>query len=362
MFVKKGFVANSIGKICLLFCLLLCGVVRSSGQIPSGYYDQAAGLSNSALKTKLYTLINSHTALSYADLWTAFQTTDVRTDGKVWDIYSSATNYVFITNQCGNYSGEGSCYNREHSFPKSWFGGEVAPMYTDLFHLYPSDGYVNGKRSNYPLGNVATVTYSSSNSYSLLGNSADSAGLIVFEPADEMKGDLARTYFYMVTCYENLVASWKSNDNTEMLAGNNYPAFSGWARKMLLEWSRLDPVSDKEIARNNAIYSNFQHNRNPFIDMPQLAEYIWGDSTSYSFQPSKYISALKTSSVESCCVWSSEGCLHVSAIANEPIRIFDLCGRLIQESHTENYDQTFVFESGQLLIVQVGLRSFKVRL
>jgi endonuclease I len=361
MVLMNKWTANGLRRSLWLLCLILGGPVSLCGQIPLGYYDQTAGLSNSALKTKLYSLINTHTALSYAALWTAFQTTDVRADGKVWDIYSNSTNYVFITNQCGNYSSEGDCYNREHSFPKSWFG-DATPMYTDLFHLYPSDGKVNGMRSNYPLGNVATVTYSSNNSYCLLGASADSTGLTVFEPADEMKGDLARTYFYMVTCYEDQVASWKSNANTEMLAGNAYPAFSGWARKVLLEWSRLDPVSAKETARNNAIYADFQHNRNPFIDIPQLAEYIWGDSTAYSFQPAKYITGMKTTSMEDCRVWSNQEGLHVAAPVGEPILIFDLCGRKLGESRSEGFEQTFALDQNQLLMVQVGVRTFKVKL
>jgi len=209
--------------------------------IPAGYYDSTDGLMKAALKTSLYNKIKGHTELSYAGLWTAFQTTDRRADGKVWDIYSNSTNYTFITNQCGNYGYEGDCYNREHSFPKSWFGGEIAPMYTDLFHLYPSDGKVNGSRSNYPFGNVSNVTYSSNNSYSLLGTSTESgSSMIVFEPADELKGDMARTYFYMVTRYENLVASWTSNANTEMLGGNTYPALSSWA---------IIPVAAVYIAR-----------------------------------------------------------------------------------------------------------------
>ncbi len=238
---------------------------------PSGYYNTAVGKLDAALKTQLFNIVGSHTERSYDNLWTDFQTTDKRPDGKVRDIYSNTTNYTFITNQCGNYSGEGSCYNREHSFPKSWFS-DATPMYTDLFHLYPSDGYVNGRRGNDPFGEVGTATYTSNNGYSKLGTSSFPGYTgQVFEPTDSMKGDFARTYFYMVTAYDNKVASWSSPH----LNGTQYPAFTDWTIAMFLKWNSEDPVGPRERARNEAVYG-IQHNRNPFIDHPILAEYIWG--------------------------------------------------------------------------------------
>jgi len=238
---------------------------------PTGYYNAAVGKLDAALKTQLSAIVGPHTERSYDNLWTDFQTTDKRPDGKVRDIYSNTTNYTFITNQCGNYSGEGSCYNREHSFPKSWFS-DATPMYTDLFHLYPSDGYVNGRRGNDPFGEVGTATYTSNNGYSKLGTSSFPGYTgQVFEPTDSMKGDFARTYFYMVTAYDNKVASWVSPH----LAGNSYPAFTTWTIAMFLKWNSEDPVGPREKARNEAVYG-IQHNRNPFIDHPELAEYIWG--------------------------------------------------------------------------------------
>jgi endonuclease I len=349
----------------LYFGLFLSGLLLSVpafAAVPAGYYAGTDGLMKVALKTKLYDLIKVHTSLSYADLWTAFVTTDKRADGKVWDIYSNNTNYIFITNQCGNYSGEGSCYNREHSFPKSWFGGEIAPMYTDLFHLYPSDGYVNGMRSNYPFGNVSGVTYNSANNYSLLGTSTESGtSMIVFEPADELKGDMARTYFYMVTRYENLVSAWKSNPNTEMLSGNSYPALSNWAIKVLLEWNRLDPVSAKERARNDVIYANFQHNRNPYIDYPSLAEYVWGDSTTYAFHPANYLSAVSVQTTEPAFqAWSENGNLHVQASAGKKIEILDETGRLVVRSVSQQTETTLQVGSKRFVLVRVDSQVQKV--
>lgn len=260
---------STIQKRFALFLLLLPAFLLA--QPPVGYYNAAVGKTEAALKTQLCKIVGPHTERSYTNLWTDFQKTDKRPDGKVLDIYSCTTNYTFVTNQCGNYSGEGSCYNREHSFPKSWFN-DATPMYSDLFHLYPSDGYVNGRRGNDPFGEVGTVTYASNNNYSKSG-SCSFPGYTgqVFEPTDTLKGDFARTYFYMVTAYDNKVANWVS----DQLAGNQYPALSSWSVAMFLKWSRQDPVGPKEIARNNAVYG-IQQNRNPFIDHPELAEYIWG--------------------------------------------------------------------------------------
>lgn len=257
----------------LFLVLLFCQI--SFCQIPTGYYNTAEGKSGALLKTALYNIINKHTELSYDALWTAFSSTDKHDDGSVWDVYSNCP-FTFSSDQCGNYSSVCDCYNREHSMPKSWFNEET-PMYTDLFHMYPTDGKVNGQRANYPFGECASGTSLSTSAMGKLGKSTYSTYTgTVFEPSDEYKGDFARTYFYMVTCYENKVSSWVS----DQLAGNSYPALSAWSVSLFLKWNAQDPVSDKEKARNNVIYSKYQGNRNPFIDHPELANYIWGDKSS----------------------------------------------------------------------------------
>ena len=295
-------------RFCLLFLIqsFLLGVWA---QVPSGYYDATEGYCGASLKTAFYKIINEHTALSYDALWTAFETTDRRDDGKVWDIYSDMTNYTFGVDQAGGYKKEGDVYNREHSFPKSWFN-DARPMYTDLFHLYPSDGYVNGRRSNYPFGETSNPSYTSHGGFSKLGPSSLSGySGIVFEPADEYKGDLARSYFYMATCYENLIAGW----NSPMLAHNAYPAYTAWAIDMLLRWAEEDPVSQKEIDRNNAVYA-LQHNRNPFIDFPGLEEYIWGDKMTVVFDPDNYGNEGGETSVEAPVFTPSEGAVYKGTI------------------------------------------------
>jgi endonuclease I len=254
-------------------CLLSIGVLA---QIPAGYYNTASGKTGNELKAALYEIINDHTAVSYAGLWTAFQQSDKKPNGKVWDMYSDvpggtpAYEYTFVSDQCGNYSGESSCYNREHSFPKSWFN-DATPMYSDMFHLYPTDGYVNGQRGNYPFGEVSSPTWTSTNGSKKGACSYPGYSGTVFEPIDEYKGDFARSYFYMVTRYHNVVQNW----STPMLNGTAYPAFSDWAINLLFEWHNADPVSQKEIDRNNKIYTSYQHNRNPFIDNSEYAQLVW---------------------------------------------------------------------------------------
>ena len=265
-------------KKLLLLSILCFFSFQIFAQAPAGYYDAANGKTGAALKTALFNIISSHTALSYSGLWSAYYHTDAKPNGKVWDMYSDvpggtpAYEYTFGSDQCGSYSGEGGCYNREHSFPKSWFNN-AKPMYTDIFHIYPTDGYVNGHRSNYPYGEVSSPTWTSTNGSKLGPCSFPGYSGTVFEPIDEYKGDFARSYFYMVTCYEDKISSW----STPVLDGSKYPAFTTWALNLLLKWNSEDPVSQKEIDRNNVIYSDYQHNRNPYIDHPEYVNSVWGN-------------------------------------------------------------------------------------
>ena len=255
----------------LIFYLLFISVTVF-GQIPQGYYDGAIGLSGQELRAALQEIIDDHEEQSYASIWIHFQSTDDNPSGNVWDMYSDipggnpSYTYSFGTDQCGNYSAEGDCYNREHSFPKSWFN-DAPPMVTDLFQIYPTDGYVNGRRSNYPYGETNNATWTSTNGSKLGNCSYTGYSGIVFEPVNEYKGDFARTYFYMMTRYMDKVAIWSS----DMLSGND---LAPWAREMLLEWDSGDPVSQKEIDRNNSVYL-IQNNRNPFIDHPEFTGQIW---------------------------------------------------------------------------------------
>lgn len=260
-------------------------VVITSGraEVPANYYQSCEGKTGEALLQALCSVISSHTQMSYSKLWDMYKKTDIKANGKIWDMYSNVE-FTPGTNQCGTYSNVGDCYNREHSFPKSWFNDSV-PMYTEAFHIYPTDGKVNGQRSNYPFGECANgerLSYGQYMGAGKLGASTfDGYSGTVFEPDDVYKGDFARSYFYMAACYNNRIAYWSS----PMLAGNNYPSFSTWAVNLLMKWTRLDPVSEKETTRNDLIYDDYQGNRNPFIDYPELAEYIWGNKVGTAWYP-----------------------------------------------------------------------------
>lgn len=257
----------------LLLLTLLFWALCAKAQIPPGYYNAAAGLTGPALKIALHNIIKNHTVVSYASLWTHFQTTDKKPSGKVWDIYSDVPGgtppyeFTYTSDQCGSYAAEGDCYNREHSWPQSWFSSATVPS-SDLFHIYPTDGYVNNKRSNYPYGDSDGAGWISQNGGSLGFCTDPGYTGAVFEPIDEYKGDVARSYFYMSTRYMTEDASWSTSPAT------NLSTILPWQASVLLQWSHLDTVSAKEIARNNAIYG-IQNNRNPYIDHPQWADSIW---------------------------------------------------------------------------------------
>lgn len=243
------------------------------------YYTEIDGTKGGAtLKTALYNLIKNHKKISYGSgedkTWGAFYTTDaVVENGKrrVLDMYSSEKRYF------GSKGSAVSGMNIEHSVAKSWWGGYNNNAYCDLHHLNPSDQNANSRKSNYPLGELTSVTWD--NGVTFVGKAnIDGSSMNAFEPHDDYKGDFARTYMYMFTCYQDLTweKTWMNYENS------TYPTLKPWAVQLLLKWHKEDPVSEKEVKRNNAVYE-VQGNRNPFVDYPQLAEYVWGDSISYTF-------------------------------------------------------------------------------
>lgn len=265
-------------KLNILTLTLFISVLGFS-QIPPGYYNTATG-SGYTLKTQLHNIIDNHNSQSYADLWNLYNDTDIDpNDGYIWDMYSENPsgvdpyNHTFSTDQCGNYNSENDCYNREHSFPKSWFN-DASPMFSDIFHVVPTDGYVNGQRGNFPYGEVSSASWTSMNG-SKRGSARAGLGYngTVFEPIDEYKGDFARIYFYMATRYEDVISSWPGS---VMLDGSSNKVFTTWSLDMLKTWHTNDPVSQKEIDRNNYIYYNIQGNRNPYVDNQNYVFDVWG--------------------------------------------------------------------------------------
>ena len=273
---------NCISRNCLLLVVLTCLFpFFVFAEIPAGYYDDAVGKSGEDLQKSLSTILNDATDVGYNGFWDLYKTTDRRSDGKVWDMYSDITNYTFGTDQCGSYGSEGDCYNREHSVPKSWFS-ERSPMKSDVWHVYPTDGKVNGMRSNYPFGEVASDAPGSENGFSKWGKcKTPGYSHTVFEPNDEYKGDFARTYFYFATRYKGVATSGYGAE----VFSSAYPYITKWQLDMLLRWHEQDPVSQKELDRNEAVYESRQGNRNPFIDYPELVDLIFGDSRNIPFMP-----------------------------------------------------------------------------
>jgi endonuclease I len=285
-----------------LIALLLLSSLTMCAQIPTGYYDTATG-TGYTLKTQLFNIIKGHTDQGYSGLWTTYLTSDrdhqYENDNTVLDVYSENPTgpdpytYNYPTNQCGSYSSEGGCYNREHTVPQSYFGTGVQPMYSDAHFILPTDGKVNGWRDDHPYGLVAstsnpcnagaTNTPCYTMNGSKLGNNINSgyaAGYSqkVFEPIDEFKGDLARNLLYFVTRYEDqLVGFYSSTSEAKvMFDGTSDHSFSNTFINILLTWHNQDPVSAREIERNNAIYAR-QNNRNPYIDHPEYVCQIWSD-------------------------------------------------------------------------------------
>ena len=285
-------------RICIFIGSIAIAVsAGAQGPGSSGsYYQDAAGKTGAELKTALCAIIYNRTERTYGDLWTDFRSTDARSDGMVWDMYSGISNFTFGTDQDpGSGNKEGQYYNREHSWPNSWFGGKVQPMYTDLHHMYPVDKVVNNRRSNNPFGETDGQSYQSAGGFSKLGKCTyPGYDGTVFEPNDEYKGDFARTYFYMVTCYEEKLPDWYERyaDVRPTIDGTTYPALARWQLEMLMQWSAQDPVSQKETNRNEAV-SKIQYNRNPYIDYPGLEQYVWGDKKHIPFSYSAYDSGVR---------------------------------------------------------------------
>ena len=290
--------------------------VTPADSLPA-YYESIDGTSGKALidAIQLVAKLGYRTEdFRYDSVWLAFKHTDIRSDGLIWEIYSDC-NFEYEKDRTSNTSQTGDCkgYNREHAMCQSWFseydlqGVKMSSSKknspgSDIFHIYPASYGMNSRRGNRPYGEVQTAANTSGNGtlYGMpittksVANSVAGAyieGKItqstnVLEPADEYKGDIARSYFGTMVKW---AGEWAFNKNelgniifdatidadTHYAPENNY-GFTDYGLALMLTWHRQDPVSQKEVDRNNGIQTT-QGNRNPFIDYPYLAEYIWGE-------------------------------------------------------------------------------------
>jgi len=338
-----------------LLTFLLCSLIGWA-QIPAGYYNTATG-TGLTLKTNLRKIIDNvsdgipsehlHSDQGYPALWTLYTHTAFRdnyyeNDGSLLDMYSEnpsgADPYIYSTTsqQCGSYSDEGDCYNREHLIPQSYFDGYATnPMKNDPFFVVPSDGKVNGDRNNLPFGKVGTATYTSQNG-SKRGNGINSGYAlgysgVVFEPIDEFKGDVARAFFYFATRYEIDLANFYTSANAStcqaknMFDGSIGRAFTNPFLDILVKWHTDDPVSAKEIAINNDIYYNHQSNRNPYIDHPEYVGIIWNSFLSNdSFDLENIISVYPNPAINNEVYVST-------ATELKSIVLYNINGQIIQE-------------------------------
>ena len=301
MNLNLHFKEKKFSRILLLSFFFYINNNSSFSQAPAGYYNAANGLNCSALKTALKNIITTgNSPKTYGDLWTQYQLTDVkpRTVGTgsanvIYDIYSAKPGqtdpYQFTPgngtggqqDQGSGGTSEGQFYNREHSVPKSWYSGNTAVngIATDYMYVIPADKYVNGKRGDMPYAEVATASQTFLNgskigTSSVAGITGDASNK-VFEPIDSFKGDVARSFFFFVTRYQDVMPTLTpSSTPSQAFAYNTFPSVTIPYLKLMIKWNNLDLVSEKERTRNNGAYS-FQGNRNPFIDRPELVDSVW---------------------------------------------------------------------------------------
>jgi len=266
--------------------LLLLFPAFAFSQIPTGYYDAASGLSGYELKSKLHEIITKKVySYHYSDVIGFYANTDLddyyENDGTVLDIYSEnptgadAYNYD-LTQNISSASAEGQGWNREHGMPQSTFYG-IYPMYSDLHYLIPTDAYINQRRSNYPYARNNGSSYTFSNGSKLGKSTTPGYSNTVYEPIDEFKGDVARYLLYFVVRYEGSLNNFNYLLSTSPLDGSEEKSYEDWYITMLKEWNTLDPVSQREIDRNNAVYE-IENTRNPFIDHPEYVDMIWSET------------------------------------------------------------------------------------
>ena len=332
----------------LFLCsLLLVFAISASGALPDGYYSNLEGKKTADLKTALHDIICQDTThyLKYGSgvgyTWQGFYSTDRDlSNNEVIDMYSDAQRFFDANYIALGYKGFGMTIQIEHSVPKSWWGCDIDHpdcAARDLNHLYPSDGSYNNYKSNNPLG-VVTGTLAHTNGVSKIGIGTYSGySGTVFEPADQYKGDFARSYFYIATAYQHYLYKWDQTADGNMMEGNTYPTLKPWAIELLLQWSRQDPVSDKERSRVENVFA-VQKNRNPFIDYPQLVEYIWGNKKDSVFS-FKAITGIKSPVSRKLSISPNPAKDHVQLNLDETVgtyhySIYSMTGSLVSSGDT----------------------------
>ena len=356
--------------VCSLFALaLVAKSVTPAASLPA-YYEKIDGKSGKALFDAVQTVTKfGYSSLGYDGLWGAYPYTDVHENGYVWDMYSDCTWKSINSNHCGNYSNECDCYNREHSIPKSWYGDTKSGPGCDIFHLVPTDGKVNGIRSNYPFGEVSSADYNkhgnkkgSAKSITIIGGNtiAGNTGATiscsgtVFEPRDEYKGDFARGYMGALLRWAGEKAFTDGEGSKTFTTNFSTGSFglTKYGVALLMKWHRQDPVSKKEIDRNNGIQQT-QGNRNPFIDYPYLAEYIWGEKAGQTLDLDDLITAYDSRFV----LGESNGYLNGGSTPVDPETKCTVTWLVNGEVYTTGNPTTTVNEGGVVSVLPTAPKS-----
>lgn len=265
-------------RLSLAFLVSVMPALPMLAQIPEGYYSSLKGKKGAELKTAIHDIIKKANVLEYGSkkghTWWGFWSTDRDERGYFIDRYSAEKEWVMSTSQ----GAAGAGMNIEHSFPKSWWGGATVQAYKDLYNLMPCKKEINTTKNNFPMGKV--VSGDKGNGWTKVGEGTD--GKKYWEPADPWKGDFARGYMYMATAYQDY--NWKGTQALQILQQGDYPTLKEWAYKLYIQWAKADKPNALEIKRNNDV-AKIQGNRNPYVDFPNLMEYVWGDSTNTAFNP-----------------------------------------------------------------------------
>lgn len=340
-----------------IVCTLAATVANAD--YTAGYYDAMNGTGCEALKSAAKYCVTSHTVLNYNKLPDYWQYSDVYPEPvggsrRWWDMYSDAV-YLIGEEQTGAASFSENKMQREHCIPKSWWkkddSVDYTPAYSDMWNLYPSDASANRAKSNYPFGMTASASFD--NGVSKVGPPCEGYGggsAMVFEPADEYKGDFARSIFYMATVYDDI--NWVI---TYMFEPSPYPTLTPWAVDMLLDWSRRDGVSRKETDRNDAV-EQFQGNRNPFVDFPELAEYIWGSRMAETF-----LIADQQDNPAQLPVIACPGGFKTGTKGNhQELRIFDADGKPVTLSADMDAGDVIPLTPGLYIVAAPGARPQKI--
>lgn len=330
------------------------------------YYASLLGKQESVLSEAVHDMIANPKVVSYYyGLQQAYAITDTDDDGFIIDMYSNCTGT--FDNMWGESGGVETCgsFNREHALPKSWWGhndNNVQSMYTDLMHVIPTNSEVNSARGAYPYSEVANPTTTFGNG-SKVGNSTfPGYSNTAFEPADEYKGDVARIYFYMITCYNDVNFSQNTyadgSTNVFSYIGGK-PVFTDFAKNLFLKWHRQDPVSDRERHRNDAVQS-IQGNRNPFVDIPDLAEYIWGTKQGEMFTFGANDPTGLENAMDDIQIRVEQNRILLQMDGQADVVLYDMLGRLLQVHKDVMGVETIEVPISGVYLLKVNGMAYKV--